>query len=351
MHLIRQRDRDLGALVRVTAGVLLALVAGAASAAEPSGQGVVQAPSMFETASTPANIIAEYSILVLVICAAIFAVVAGLLVVTIVRYRARPDDDGREPPQVYGSNQVELAWTVVPMLIVILLGLVTARNILALQKDERPEGWLPVTVIGHQWWWEFRYPEQGVVTANELHLPIGRPTFFDLESQDVIHSFWVPQLSGKTDLIPNRTNHLWVDPLKPGVYVGQCAEYCGTQHAHMLLRVVVHTPQEFERWVAHQRTDAVTDPTVAEGRRVFESTACVNCHTVRGTDADGLFGPDLTHLMSRATIGSGIASNDRAHLIEWVTDPDHLKPGARMPAMKLETEQVEQVVDYLLTLR
>jgi len=346
----RPRTPNLVTLAQVWAGLSILLITGSAAAAEPGGQGAVQVPSMFATASTPADIIAEYSLLVIGICAAIFVVVAGLLTVTVVRFRSRPGDDRREPPQVYGSNQVELAWTVVPMLIVILLGLVTARNILALQKDERPEGWLPVTVIGHQWWWEFRYPEQGVVTANELHLPVGRPTFFDLESQDVIHSFWIPQLSGKTDLIPNRTNHLWMDPLKPGVYVGQCAEYCGTQHAHMLLRVVVHSLPDFERWLAHQRTDAAVSPEVAVGRRLFESTACVNCHTVRGTDADGRFGPDLTHLMSRATIGSGVASNDRAHLIEWVTNPDHLKPGVRMPAMKLEPKQIGQVVDYLLTL-
>lgn len=345
------RTPELTVLGRVFAGLSMSLIAGAAAAAEPGGQGVVQVPSMFAAASTPAGIIADYSVLVFGICAAIFVVVAGLIIVTVVRFRSRPGDDDREPPQVYGSNQVELAWTVVPVLIVILLSLVTARNILALQKDERPEGWLPVTAIGHQWWWEFHYPEQGITTANELHLPVGRPTFFDLESQDVIHSFWVPQLSGKTDLIPNRTNHLWVDPFEPGVYVGQCAEYCGTQHAQMLLRVVVHTPRGFESWLAHQRTEAVMSPGVAEGRRLFESTACVNCHTVRGTDADGRFGPDLTHLMSRATIGAGVASNDRAHLLEWVTDPDHFKPGVRMPAMKLGVKQVEQVVDYLLTLK
>jgi len=309
-----------------------------------------QTPSMFITSSAPADEIAEYSMLVLGICAAIFVVVAGLLAVTVVRFRARPEDEGREPPQVYGSTQIELAWTVVPLLIVVLLGLVTARNILALQKDTRPPGWLPVTAIGHQWWWEFHYPEAGVVTANELHLPVGRPAFFDLESQDVIHSFWVPQLSGKTDLIPNRTNHLWMEPREPGIYVGQCAEYCGTQHANMLLRVVVHTPEDFDRWLASQRRDAVMNPAVAAGRHVFETTACINCHTVRGTDADGRFGPDLTHLMSRSTIGAGVATNDREHLIAWISSPDHLKPGARMPAMKLEPKQIELVVDYLLTL-
>ena len=344
----RWRDLRLAALACASATLSMALIAGAAT--DDEARSAIQTPSMFATSSTPADAIAVYAVLVIGICAAIFVVVAGLLAVTVVRFRARPDDDGREPPQVYGSKQIELAWTVVPMLIVILLGLVTARNILALQKDERPEGWLPITAIGHQWWWEFHYPEQGFTTANELHLPVGRPAFLELLSQDVIHSFWVPQLSGKTDLIPNRTNHLWVDPLEPGIYVGQCAEFCGTQHANMLLRVVVHRPEDFERWLAHQRTDAAVSPAVAEGRRIFETTACINCHTVRGTNADGRFGPDLTHLMSRATIGAGVASNDRAHLLEWVTSPDHLKSGARMPAMKLEPARIGQVVDYLLTL-
>lgn len=330
------------------AGLALSLAASAAGDSGPAS--AIQTPSMFDTSSTPADTIADYSRLVVAVCAAIFVVVAGLLVVVIVRFRARNGDDEREPPQIYGSTQIELAWTVVPILIVVLLGLVTARNILALQKDERPQGWLPITAIGHQWWWEFRYPERGVVTANELHLPVGRPAFFDLESQDVIHSFWVPQLSGKIDLVPNRTNHLWMDPLEPGVYVGQCAEYCGTQHANMLLRVIVHTPEDFERWLDQQLADANPSPAVAAGRRIFETTACISCHTVRGTDADGRFGPDLTHLMSRATIGAGVASNDREHLIEWVTSPDHLKPGARMPAMKLEPARIEQLVDYLLTL-
>ncbi|MFP8881523.1 MAG: cytochrome c oxidase subunit II, partial [Myxococcota bacterium] len=202
--------RSGGLMGVAIACAVAALAMSAGAAVEPEVQNAIQTPSIFDTSSTPADGIAEYSLLVLGICAAIFAVVAGLLVVTVVRFRARPDDDGREPPQVYGSIQIELAWTVVPMLIVVILGLVTARNILALQIDDRPEGWLPVTVIGHQWWWEFHYPERGVITANELHLPVGRAAFFDLESQDVIHSFWVPQLSGKTDLIPNRTNHLWM---------------------------------------------------------------------------------------------------------------------------------------------
>ncbi len=313
-------------------------------------------PEIFAPVSTPALMIRDLAWLVVAICAAIFTLVGGLLAYAVIRFRARPGDPDREPAQVYGSRPIELAWTIVPTIIVFILFLATARSILDLQKESAPEGWLTVEVIGHQWWWEFRYPEAGVVTANELHLPVSteaapRPTFFQLESADVIHSFWVPQLSGKQDVVPNKRNGLWFEPLEPGTYVGQCAEYCGTQHAGMLIRVIVHPPGEFERWLDSQRQPAVADATVADGRAVFEQTACINCHRVSGTVADGRFGPDLTHLMSRATIASGVARNDRDNLLRWLEDPDHLKPGALMPAMQLDEHEIDRVVAYLMTLR
>jgi cytochrome c oxidase subunit 2 len=315
----------------------------------------VSTPSIFDPASTPAAMIVDYTTLVLGVCGVIFAIVMTLIIYSVVRFRARPGDDGREPAQVYGGTRVELAWTIIPVIIVVVLGMATARTILALQKTEAPEGALVVTAIGHQWWWEFYYPQYGFTTANELHIPLSnptgsRPTFFNLQSQDVIHSFWVPQLSGKIDLIPNRENHLWVDPSEPGVYVGQCAEYCGTQHANMLLRVVVQPEAEFEAWASAQQRPAAERASAREGREIFERTACINCHTVRGTPAVGRFGPDLTHLMSRQTIGAGVAENDRRHLRDWIKHPDPMKPGVRMPAMQLEDEQIERVVDYLVTL-
>ncbi len=339
-----------GATPRILVAVIAAIAAFGAGAAR-AAEKVVRTPSMFDPASTPAEAIDSYTMLVVAICAAIFLVVGGLLAFAVVRFRARPGDEGREPPQIYGSNQIELAWTVIPVLIVVILALVTARTILDLQKDERPEGWLAITATGHQWWWEFHYPTLGITTANELHIPVGQATFLDLESQDVIHSFWVPQLSGKTDVVPNRTNHLWMEAREPGLYVGQCAEFCGTQHAYMLLRVFVDTKEDFERWVASQQEQAAVAAAVGPGREIFENTACVNCHTVRGTGARGRFGPDLTHLMSRTTIGAGVAPNDRASLVEWVTRPDHLKPGVLMPAMQLEPARIELLVDYLVSLR
>src|SRR6195256_5105540 len=211
-------------------------------------------PSMFAPVSTPAFAIREVSFLVLAIAMFIFIVVAGLTVYAIIRYRRRPGDDGREPPQVYGSTQIELAWTVVPFLIVIILFLTTTRYIFAIEERPPSANALEVSIVGNQWWWEIRYPRLGIVTANELHVPVSdadspTPTVITLQSADVIHSFWIPQLAGKTDVVPGKTNRTWIDPLTPGTYVGQCAEYCGLQHGLMLLIVVVHPREEFDRWV------------------------------------------------------------------------------------------------------
>jgi cytochrome c oxidase subunit 2 len=312
--------------------------------------------SIFNPVSTPAREIDTVAFFVIGITVVIFLIVAGLLAYSVVRFRSRPDDDSSEPAQVYGSNPIEFAWTTVPVLIVFVLFLVTARTIYTVQAAPRPPGALSVRVIGHQWWWEFRYPELGIVTANELHVPLSErrsptPTFLDLESADVAHSFWVPRLAGKTDVIPNKKNSMWIDPQVAGTYLGQCAEYCGTEHAMMLIRVVVEPRSDFDRWAAAQKQPPVTDSAASHGRAVFESTACVNCHTIQGTQADGRFGPDLTHLMARETIGAGVATNTRDHLRIWVNDPSQMKPGALMPAMNLGDKELDDLVAYLVTLR
>ena len=325
--------------------------------------GDLSVSSIFAPVSAPAEAVQEVAALVLSITGAIFVIVAGLLIFAIVRYRRRPGDPQGEPPQIYGSGRIELAWTVIPLLAVTVLFLSTTRTIFAVQGAALPDDSLRVEVIGHQWWWEFHYPELGVTTANELHVPVSnrndrRPTRLDLESQDVVHSFWVPQLAGKTDLIPNHENRMWIEPFETGEYLGQCAEYCGVQHAHMLLRVFVHSSEDFDRWVAEQQRPAVRDASVADGRRVFMDTACINCHTIRGEAegiadgvADGRFGPDLTHLMSRATIGAGAAENTPENLRDWVNDPEHLKPGVLMPPMKLDRRRLDRLVAYLTSLR
>ncbi|HEY6806744.1 MAG TPA: cytochrome c oxidase subunit II [Pyrinomonadaceae bacterium] len=312
--------------------------------------------NIFGPLSQPAQEIKETSLLVLAVCAVIFVVVGGLLLYTLVRFRHRAGDEASEPPQVYGSNQIELAWTVLPILIVLVLILVTSRTIADIQNRKPPSGSVHATVVGHQWWWEIRYPELGIVTANELHVPAStgsnrQPTFLKLQSADVAHSFWVPQLAGKTDLIPNRENTMWIEPTNPGTYLGNCAEYCGTQHARMLIRVIVQSPDEFERWVRDQQQAISITTSAAEGRRSFFANSCVNCHSIRGTSAQGKFGPDLTHLMSRETLASGVVPNTTENLRLWVRDPQKIKLGCLMPNMQMSDREVDQILAYLQTLK
>jgi cytochrome c oxidase subunit 2 len=313
----------------------------------------------------------DVSIFVLTITGLIFVTMSGLLTYALVRFRGRKGDM-TEPAQVFGSVQIELSWTIIPILIIVVLFLTTARVLFSVQDAPKPASALDVTVVGHQFWWEFRYPQYNVVTANELHVPVSatatdRPTFLKLTSADVIHSFWVPQLAGKTDLLPNRVNEMWIDPREPGLYVGQCAQFCGAEHAKMLLRVYVDTPEEFQRWIANQkrmqpelaaqkRVEGVSyensraiSPQV--GQYVFEHQACISCHTVGGTVATGRYGPDLTHLMSRATLAAGAAPLTQEQLLRWITDPNQIKPGSLMPAMHLTDRENEQITAYLLTLK
>jgi cytochrome c oxidase subunit II len=319
-------------------------------------QGPQPTPSIFTPSSTPAQSILALSYFVLAITGGIFLTVGGILTYVIFRYRQRGKDDTVEPPQIYGSTQVEIAWTVIPVLIVVVLFLTTARMIFAIQDAVRPKTALGVTVIGHQYWWEFNYPELGIHAVNELHVPLSskrypKPTYLKLLSADVMHSFWVPQLAGKTDVIPNHENAMWIDPLEPGMYVGQCAQFCGVEHARMLLRVYVQTPEDFARWAKNQQLPAVQDESVATGRQIYETQACVNCHTIRGTRSTGRFGPDLTHLMSRETIAAGAAQNTPKNLRAWIENPDTFKEGALMPAMHLTDQQLDQITAYLSTLK
>src|SRR6266404_4315943 len=285
--------------------------------------------TIFAPASTPADSIFGLSLLMLAITAVIFVVVASLLTYAVVKFKKRTDDDGREPAQVFGSNQVEIAWTVIPILIVVVMFMATARVIASVQKPAAANA-IEIVAVGHQFWWEFRYPGLKVVTANELHVPVSdpahpTPTRIKLLSADTDHSFWVPRLAGKTDLIPNRTNTMWIDPQQTGVYLGQGAQYCGTQHAKMLLRVYVEPRDEFDRWIQLQRQPASRSDVVSEGQRVFQTTACINCHAVAGTVANGRFGPDLTHLMSRETIAAGAALNTPENLRLWIQKPEAIK--------------------------
>jgi cytochrome c oxidase subunit 2 len=324
--------------------------------------------SIFDPASPPAASIRDLSVLVLAITGAIFVLVEGVLIYSLLYFRRRHTAGAGEPPQVYGSQPIEIAWTAAPALVVFVIMLVVARTLGELHKpEELPKDAEPlyVTVIGRQWWWELQYTSYAgrkldFITANELHIPTGdpaskgkdrRPVYLTLKSADVCHSFWVPRLAGKTDLLPGRTNEMWFEVRESGLYLGQCAEYCGTQHANMLLRVVAEPPEEFERWLANQEKPAERDPAGSEGKAIFLSQSCVNCHRIRGTPAAGNYAPDLTHLKSRKTLAAGIVPDTAEELDRWVEDPQKVKVGCLMPAFKLGERERKLVVEYLLTLR
>lgn len=353
--------------------------------------------SIFDPASPQADSIRNLSILVLAITGGIFLVVEGILFYTIFRFRrgappgplvlhpdpkvpppvtVEPAGTTPEPPQVYGSKPIEIAWTAAPTLVVLILLLVITRTLWEVAPDppEFEEGArdnaLRVTVIGRQWWWEYRYDsydgrKYGFTTANELHIPAGHerkdyPVYLTLQSADVCHSFWVPRLAGKTDLIPGRTNRMTFHTSAPGLYVGQCAEYCGTQHAKMLLRVNAQHADEFESWLRNEAKDAVDEENVREDKYVFLKQSCVNCHAVRGTEKEtpvrrhrgqSGYAPDLTHLMSRKTLASGMIENNQDTLRDWVRNPQNIKTGCLMPAFGLNDRELDSVVRYLLTLR
>ena len=243
----------------------------------------------------------------------------------------------------------------------VVLFLSTTRVILGTQAIPKPEDAMNVTVIGHQFWWEYRYPKQGIVTANELHIPVSdpanpTPTYLTMS----VWPMWRTAsgcrgLQGKTDLIPNRVNTMWIDPQQPGLYLGQCAQYCGTQHGKMLLRVYAESPADFDAWVKQQkqpaRQDFAGDPAATEGQAVFMHNACINCHTISGTAATGRFGPDLTHLAIRDTIASGAIQNTPENLKKWIDNPNAMKPGSLMPAMHLNDHDLNSITAYLTQLR
>jgi cytochrome c oxidase subunit II len=331
-----------------------------------AGEQTTRNLSIFAPVSPPAESIRNLSILVFAITGFIFLVVEGVLLYCLIRSRRRAAGDTTEPPQVYGSKPIEIAWTAAPALIVFILTLVTARSLWEVNIDppaspKANDQALFITVVGRQWWWEYTYESYngktlGFTTANELHIPasepgVARPVYLTLKSADVCHSFWVPRLAGKTDLIPGQTNSLWFQTEQTGLFLGQCAEFCGTQHANMLIRVVVDPPQDFDKWLDHEAGPAPDDPAVVDGKESFLAQTCVNCHQVRGTPARGTYAPDLTHLMSRRTLAAGMVPNTPDELRRWVDDPQQVKPGCLMPAFGLSKTDRDLIVGYLMTLR
>jgi cytochrome c oxidase subunit 2 len=280
----------------------------------------------------------------------LIALVVGVaLAWVLVRYRERAGTG--LPPQTRGHTLLEIAWTVAPAIVLLVIAIPTIQVIFRTAGTAAPKDALEVTVRAWQWWWEFRYPSLDVVTANELHLPSGRTVVLRLEGPDVLHSFWVPQLGGKRDVVPGRENVIVMTPSAPGEYWGQCAEFCGTSHANMRFRVIVDPPRDFERWTAAQKAPpAEPEGIAAEGKTLFAASACVGCHTIRGVSA-GVLGPDLTHFGSRKMMMAGLRPNTPANVVAWIKDPPALKPGAKMPAVGLTDHQARALAAYLAGLK
>ncbi|MEA2933001.1 MAG: cytochrome c oxidase subunit [Actinomycetota bacterium] len=318
-------------------------------------------PSILDHHGPEARHVAGVWWLMFGLAAVVYVVVAGLVVIAIVRGRGDhpgpPAGESAAEPTVAaasGPSESAFIWAggiVAPVAILALLAVVTVNTTKDLRRPERGE--LTVEVTAKRWWWDVRYPESGVATASEIHIPVGRPIHVVLRSDNVVHSFWVPQLAGKLDAVPGQTNHLRFQASEAGTYLGECAEYCGIQHARMGFEVIADTPADFDRWLA-RRSSAGTGPTTeqaAEGQRVFMREACAGCHTIRNTEAVGRIGPDLSDFGSRRWIGSVTVPNNTGNLAGWISDSQTIKPGNLMPPISLEPDELSAIVAYLESLK
>lgn len=303
----------------------------------------------FHPASPQAGAISGLFVFTLIVCAVIFAVVVGLIFYSLMRFRWREGES--EPRQLAGNRTVEIVWTVIPFLIVVVLFFMTARTMGL--SDPPPPASPDLVMVGHQWWWEVKYPRSGVTTANEIHIPVGKLISVELQSADVLHEFWVPELARKMTTVPGHPNHIWLQADKPGAYLGVCSEFCGTQHAWMRFLVIAEDASQFERWEHNQTAPSVPSDGggAAKGLALFQQMTCASCHAIRGTGSEASVAPDLTHLASRRQIGAGVAENTPENLRRWLANPQAMKPGVLMPNFKLNDEQLTDLVGYFETLR
>lgn len=318
------------------------------------------AGSMFDTAGSQAGRIAALTWFIIITSLVVYVLVMIALALAVRRGRARATagDTADQRPETERrlARNVIIAATATALLLFVYVGASarTGRAIAWPLPDAQP---LTVEVTGHQWWWQFRYrdpvPSNWLTTSNELHIPVGRPVQVILQSNDVIHSFWIPELHGKQDMIPGHKNTTWLRADKPGVWKARCAEFCGHQHAKMAFDVVAESPARFNRWYVSQLASArePTDSSARRGREVFFESACIMCHSIGGTPAGSNVGPDLTHFASRPSIAAGSVPNTRAYLAGWIADPQSIKPGAKMPQVQLSANDLRALLDYLESLR
>ena len=306
-------------------------------------------PSPLDPASEAAKEINRLYQITLGIAAVIFVIVEALLIYAVLRYRRKETDF--IPRQIHGSTALEIAWTVIPALILITLFSLMVGTMRDIAKPETTT--MQINVVGHQWWWEFQYPDQGFVTANELRIPVGEAIKVEVSSVDVIHSFWAPQLNGKMDAIPGQTNVTWLQADEAGEYQGFCTELCGAQHAKMTFLVIAQPRAEFDQWVAAQKAAPVTPQTelATRGQQIFQQNACIGCHTIEGISV-GKIGPNLTHFGSRQKIAGLIElANTPENVRAWISDPQALKPLNQMPNLYLSQEDMNALVEYLTSLQ
>lgn len=325
----------------------------------PAAAGCARAPAIFGTRGLAADRIAVLGWVFTIIGSIVVAVVAVLVVVALVRHRSPPADSASTRME---DRERAVHWIVIGGIIVPAITLVASFIVtLVIQAEVSNPPRTPVATIevtGHRWWWEVKYlgagANGGVVTANEIHIPVGEPVRLELVSADVIHSFWVPQLAGKTDVIPGLRNTMWMQADEPGTYWGECAEYCGLQHSHMNLTVVAESDAAFQKWMTQQRKPAAqdaSDPVRVAGLDAFHRSGCASCHTIRGTDAQGPDAPDLTHIASRSRIAAGTLINTRGNLAGWIANSQALKPGNQMPTMAPSPLALRNILAYLETLK
>jgi cytochrome c oxidase subunit 2 len=309
---------------------------------------------VLDPASPDAASISHLFFVVLLICTVILLVVVGLIATSVVRFRSAGPD---LPKQDFGSRRSEVIWAMLPVLIVLAFGAISVRLILSIitvpTARAAEAGDADLVVVGHQWWWEVRYPVSGAVTANEIHIPVGRKLLVRVDSADVIHSFWVPQLGPKMDMVPGHPNFVWLQADRAGEYEGACSEFCGDQHAWMRFIVVAESAPQYDAWLARQAHPAIAPSGAAAqaGERFFFKQTCANCHAIGGTGAVANAAPDLTHVATRRQLAAGIIPNTRQDLARWLRNPQQIKPGCLMPNFSLDDEQVTQLVAYLEGLR
>ncbi len=290
-------------------------------------------------------------VIVLIICAVIFAIVTGLVGYSIWKFRAPPGADPPEPPQRFGNRRLEIIWTAIPLATV---GVIFGLMLGTMQASSPPAGGRPDLVVrAHQWWWEVIYPESGFETANEIHLPVGRTLTVRLESADVIHDFWVPELGRKIDMTPGHPVQIKLRADTPGVYGGTCAEFCGAEHPWMRFQVVAQPAAAYVAWLRHEAERAAppTGAAAVAGWALFQRDTCITCHAVAGMGDAARVAPDLTHFASRRELGAGVLTNTPAHLARWLADPQAVKPGCLMPDYHLTSPEVRKLSAFLETLR